>query len=503
MIPWRHRGLVAALAVVLGAATAEAQSETAEVAADPTELTYVVERVEVRGNGRTQDAILLRLVPFEVGDSIAVGDPRLDELRYRALGTGFFDAVELSFSRGSERGRVVLVVTVRERNTFLLDQVAIGASEGLSFSDSTPAGSASGQPYFGVSVAETNLAGTGTTLRGLVLLSGASQGVRLRFDAPSLGLTPDLGLHLSTFFVRGEEYFGSGDDVLVTPRDCGTDCVPSEEILLARLRYHRGGGALGTGTAIAPGLRVGATYRLDVVDVLERPRAASELIGTSVVPIDFTVNDHTSFVSVIALDLTYDGRDAPALPTEGVHARIAIEASQQILGSSYDYFRAEAWARGWIPLGVPWDGGVHTLRLGIFGGIAVGDVPFFARFYAADLSDLIPNRFLEVNLDRRAPPNLLRNVIGELRFGRIAARADVEYALRLFSMPNGLRSMWIYALAGAYVLSDPELLGRVVPGYDAGTSFPIDLTFDLGLRLETDIGVFELGFSTLLGLIRP
>lgn len=468
-------------------------------------LSWTLERVALRGNDRTEDGILSAFVPFGAGDRIAPDDERLEELRYRLLGTGFFDTVELSFERGSARGRVVLTITVHERNTFLLEQVALGASEGISFSREAPAGSASGQPYFGVSVAEANLAGTGTTLRGMLLLSAASQGGRVRFDAPSLAGS-SVGLHLSTFFVRAEEYFGSGNDVLVATPECPdpvAGCAASEESLLARLRYHRGGGTVGIGTSIVPGLRVSSHYRLEVIDVLSRPVAASELIGTAVVPIDFTIEPHTSFVSSIAVDLTWDDRDSPVLPTDGVHARLAIETAHAILGSSYDFFRAEGWVRGWIPLGVPWDGGLHTLRLGFFGGVAVGDVPFFARFYAADLSDLVPNRWLEVNLDRRATPNLLSNVIGELRFGRLAARVDAEYSARVFSAPSGLRSVWIYGLAGAYVLSDPTLLGRVVPGYDALGSFPIDLTFDVGLRLETEIGVFELGFSTLLGLIRP
>jgi hypothetical protein len=38
-------------------------------------------------------------------------------------------------------------------------------------------------------------------------------------------------------------------------------------------------------------------------------------------------------------------------------------------------------------------------------------------------------------------------------------------------------------------------------GYDGAARVPIDLTYDLGLRIETEVGGFSLGFSNLLGLL--
>ena len=40
-----------------------------------------------------------------------------------------------------------------------------------------------------------------------------------------------------------------------------------------------------------------------------------------------------------------------------------------------------------------------------------------------------------------------------------------------------------------------------MPGFEGAARIPVDLTFDLGLRLDTTIGVFQFGFSNLLGFI--
>src|SRR5262249_25137159 len=139
--------------------------------------------------------------------------------------------------------------------------------------------------------------------------------------------------------------------------------------------------------------------------------------------------------------------------------------------------------------------------LSVVGAAAFGDVPFFSQIYAADPSDLIPNRMLEMNLDHRGPPNLFRNAIRELRFAHLGARLDIEYAVRIFGGDPILRSGFIYANAGVYVLAQPSYFSRPIAGYSGIDASPRDLTLDLGLRFDTPIGAFTLGFSTLLGFI--
>jgi hypothetical protein len=41
-----------------------------------------------------------------------------------------------------------------------------------------------------------------------------------------------------------------------------------------------------------------------------------------------------------------------------------------------------------------------------------------------------------------------------------------------------------------------------VNGYSGFSRFPVDLTLDVGFRFDTRVGVFQVGFSTVLGFIR-
>src|SRR5439155_22913870 len=98
--------------------------------------------------------------------------------RYRLLGTGFFSAVDLSLRKGSKRGTAVLVIEVKERNTFIVQNLWLGVA-----ADEDTAGNAKPlSAFLGLQVAETNLAGTGTTLSAGVGLAQDQLALRTRFE---------------------------------------------------------------------------------------------------------------------------------------------------------------------------------------------------------------------------------------------------------------------------------------------------------------------------------
>lgn len=454
---------------------------------------YVIERVEVRGNTRTDTGVIRSFVPLRDGEIIDVEDARLEAMRWRLFGTGWFDEVRLSLERGSTRGRVVLVVHVQERNTLVVQGIALGFSEGVlnSLAPNTQI-----EPYFGISLAESNLFGTGVGVSATALLSVPQQGVRLRAGVGSVAGT-DWGLGGALFFNNGREFFGN-DDVIIAVDECPLDSMMRcEEGRNAVVLYRRYGGSLGTGVDLATTLRFTLDYQLEAVEVIERPDAASHMRGTEIVPIDFAIHDGLSWISSLQLGLYDDERDDPALPTQGRYAFVRADVSSTLIGSAYDFVRVQGSWREWFRL----PEARHTLRLGLFVGAAVGDVPFFYKFYVGDLSDLIPARVLELNLDRRAPPNLLDTSIREMRAEELAARLDVEYAIWVYESRDALRGLQIYGLVGLYALADDDDLRIAIPGYSGFARVPIDLTFDVGLRLDTVVGVFQVGFSTLLGFI--
>src|SRR5262245_5562016 len=111
----------------------------------------LIEEIEVVGNRSTQADVILRALPIQAGDALRAGDKRLRDARYKLLALGFFRDVTLGLRKGSERGRVVLTVTVVERGTIVLNRLWFGTSQTSPY-------------WFGVDVGERNLLGTGLSL---------------------------------------------------------------------------------------------------------------------------------------------------------------------------------------------------------------------------------------------------------------------------------------------------------------------------------------------------
>ncbi len=457
------------------------------------QVRYVLEGIVVIGNERTTARTVRKFVPLKQGDFLDPESPELVETEWRLMGTGWFGSVEIRLERGAQRGYVVLVVQVKERNTVVIEQLVAGLSEGVR--NTTDSGRTL-FPWLGFKVTETNLAGAGIRLSGTTLLSEFQQGGRVDLRYPKL-IKSAYGLRFATFFLNGREFYGNNPLVSVP---CGLPTCPGTSIVAnAVVRYRRGGFMIGTGRDITPKLRYSLDWVGDIVSVLNRPEAASEQRGNDIAPINFAIQDGRSFVSSLRFALTFDKRDDPGITKEGVLFRGVITAGTRFLGSDYDFLQLEAWVRRWWRL--PWK---HTIRLGAFGGAAFGNTPFFYLFHVSDLSDLIPSRFLEMQLDARPPPNLLGTSVENNQLGELAWRIDLGYDIPVYERvrDHGLREINLYTLIGIYGLADLRDPRTGLNGYSGFSRFPLDLTFDFGFRFDTRVGVFQVGFSTLVGFIR-
>jgi outer membrane protein insertion porin family len=454
---------------------------------------YVLENIEVRGNRRTASNVILRALPFHIGEPLDPADERLEITRYQLLGMGFFAAVEFSVERGSRRGMVALVVRVHEQNTLRIQELGLGVSEGANSERSPDERPAINDIYVGATISETNLLGTGTSLDTTFVLNSVQQGLRVRFMEPRLSDSP-MALTLMAFFLNAREVYGS-DDVLFSPPLPPDGDLGLAEARYALMAYHRGGGAIGTGLALGVHTRFSAAFQAEAVDVLRRPDAASTHYGTEVVPIDFHLHDRTSAITMVTLGLVHDERDDRNVTLRGRLLNLRADLAYGLFLSAYDFVRVQVLWREWLPL----PGWQHTLRFSVFAGAALGDVPVFYRFYASDLTDLIPSRSLELNLDRRQPPNLLGTAIRQQRTGDMGGRIDIEYGFQIAQAGRGTRGVWGFVDFGVYGLADTTNFKRPAPGYRV--SVPIDLTFDLGIRFETDVGFFQLALSTVAGFL--
>jgi outer membrane protein assembly factor BamA len=447
-------------------------------------LRYTLEGIDVRGNTSTLSRVVLRQVRFKPGDTLDVDDRELELTRFRLLGTGFFSDVQLSLRRGSRRGYVVLVVRVVERNTIVVNDFRLGLS-----ADAEPNGAA--RPltaYGGVDVSENNLAGTGIKLGGALAVADRQLGLRTRFAEPQLFGSP-WSVEAQVLFNRARDFFGNRD-VLVE------DATPTGRVQdFAVVSYSRFGGQMGVGHDVSLTSRVFFDYRLESIDAT-LPLAASHRRGRDIEPIEFYIHNGNSILSTVRATLLHDTRDEPFLPTRGVYVTAQAEASLTPIGSDYPYSRIQLQGSKWMSL--PWG---HVLRLEGFGGAIIGDAPLFERFYVGDLTDLLPDRYLDLAFDRRAAPNFLDTMVVENRYGTFAAKVAAEYRVPLYRGRRSIYGIDLFGTFGIYALTTQQDIQVPPRGYEGLRKVPVDLTFNLGLRMDTSVGGFVFGASNLLWLI--
>jgi outer membrane protein assembly factor BamA len=452
-------------------------------------LKYTLEGIQVRGNQTTLSRVVLRYVPFHEGDVLDVDDPELELTRFRLLGTGYFRDVQLSLRRGTRRGYVVLVVDVVERNTIVVNNAWLGLAEDVAQNGNARPISA----YGGAQITETNLAGTGIALGGAFAVGDTDQVPQL---ALRVGLTDPQFLG-SSWIARTELLYNSAvepsgnHDVLVN--DPAHASGPFTDYAITT--YKRFGGTIGAGHDLGVSSQLFLDYRLEGIDATP-PLAASDHRGTAVEPIDFMLERGTSILSTLRVSFVNDTRDEPFLPSRGHRLEASYDVSLTPLGSDYPYSRFILRGAQWVPL--PWG---HVLSLHLFAGGVFGDAPLFERFYVGDLSDLLPDRVLDLAFDRRPAPNFLSTDIVELRYGNYAARLDTEYRIPLYRGTRSVYGVDFFGDVGLYGLANEQDFVDPAPGYSGFARWPLDLTFNLGLRIDTQVGGFTFGLSNLIGLI--
>lgn len=448
-------------------------------------LRYELERIEVRGNDRTSSRVVLRFVKFAPGSVLDVDDPELDLLRYRLLGTGFFKQVSLSLRKGSKAGHVVLIIDVVERNTVVLSDIWMGLS-----ADADAKGNArplSG--YAGLDAAETNLFGTGILLGSGIGFAQDQFAIRVRLFDPALAWSNWM-LATALQYNHALEFYGNRD---VQYTDAPTTTSQSRDY--APVRYNRLGGSIGIGRDFGSAVQGWLEYRLDRVDAT-LPLAASHRRGLDIVPIEFGLTQGLSVLSALKLSFIYDTRDYPVLPRTGSLTTASADIALAPFGSDYSYQKYTLSSSRWFTL--PWQ---HVLRLGAFAGAISGNAPVFERFYVGDLSDLLPSRMLGLNVDRRPSHNFLKTDIIEIRYGTYAAKVFGEYRIPLYRSSRSIYGIDIFALTGLFGLADEQDITNPPSGYSAWRRIPIDLTFNLGLQMDTSAGGFAFAFSNVLGFI--
>jgi outer membrane protein insertion porin family len=434
---------------------------------------YAIEDVVVRGNRKTATQLILAelsAIGLRQGNTVDASDPRVEAARYRLLTLGFFLDVRLSVTRGSRRGSVVLAVDVEERGTLVINELFPATSSATDF-------------WGGADVSETNFLGRGINLGAGFVASTtpevrgaeAGLGLRLRGAVPAIGGPYGLSLTATGLYNDGSEYYRVAGDA---------DDADPDLFIAARVR--RAGGMLGVGKDFRSGLHASLDFREEVVQA-----TLPDPSSTGLPPIDFKVRRGSSRVGTVSAGLAYDTRSDPILPRSGMHLALTVEAATGLVGSSYDYVKTvlEASFYKALPRG-------HALGLHLFGGAIGGEAPYFDQFFIGDLNLFLPRRALGINFSTQPSPNLLDSSIAHHRYDNFAGRVLVEYAIPIWRQRGFVYGGDAFVALGLLGMASR---GDFIPAGASGVrALPIDLTGDLGLRLDTSVGIFTLSVANVL-----
>lgn len=427
---------------------------------------YSITEIRVKGNLTTRENTILENIGLYPGAVVAADDPRLRENRRRLIDLGLFLDVELALSRGARRGDAVLVVTVVERGSLVIDDFFLGKS------DATPW-------WAGTHVTETNLMGRGIKLGGGFLGSG-NPGVTgaTPVRAAEMNLLLPMDGEGSTWLQTHLRASESSEFFRVS--NASSDSSPSGFVASQTLRL---------GGDLAVGVPVSTLTRMWVGGRAESLNASFQ---QSPVATDYAIHRGRSFLSAFVIGIDLDTTSHRAFPRHGMRLQVDLQNSLPVLGSSYTFHRTHINLRRYFRTGAN-----HAIALHGFVGAIIGDAPYFDQFFVGDLNPLLPGRMMGVNTSTRPSHNWLSSSINETRFGNYAGRLIVEYAIPLWRASGLLYAGDAFVSFGAFSLA--QIADMRFHGRSGLNGIPVDLIGDAGIRVDTAFGLFSLSAGNAVG----
>lgn len=410
---------------------------------------YLLERIEVTGNERTREQVIRDYLLVREGQIL--NEDLVTLSRLKLMNLGLFYEVKTKLRRGSRKGRVVLVFEISERNAIMVEELFIGGTARTPF-------------WGGFGVADHNFLGRGHWLHGAWVVSGDQQAYRLDYFAPSIPGTP-LVLGGGLLYTKGLEVFS------VVPTRSTT--TPETDIS-PRVDYERLGGYLSAGVKFGGFNRALFDYRLEAL----RAFAGSGLTAPDIAR-------GQSRLSSLTAVFERDTRDHPYVPTQGHRLRLSVELGSQLLGGSYEFSK---YLLQWTQLLPAYR--THAFKLDVSLGLVQGETPFFNKFFFGDTS------FFSFRY-RAVPRALGLNFSKASFYDDVLFSAGLEYALPIPGMtgpPN--RGFLFFATNATYTASVAETLGQKDRPWGSGWV----LSFDLGVKLDTIIGVFTFSVAYFLNV---
>ena len=436
-----------------------------------------IERIDITGNTATQTSVIERALPISAGDVLHSSDRRLRETRFKVLALGFFRDVDLAIHQGSQRGQVVIEVHVVERGTLVLNKLWFGKTD-LS-------------PWWaGADVGDRNLLGLGLAVGGAFILAGNGDlaGTRRQYAGELRAAISSLG---------GSRWGASGAVTLVHGSE--PFCAPRNGVpTVCAFHYDRVGTRVGATYELSALTTLSLGLRLETIDATLPVAPIRTLADGTPVAVDLHLEPGTSRVVTTSLGFDHDTRPDPILPHAGSLVALSAELGSTLLAGSYDFATIFGRFEHYWPVRC----GHDALAVKLTAGVVVGDAPRFDRIYIADVDHMLTPRALGLVLSTAAPLAILGTRTDKPSYGDLGGSATAEYVFQLFR-GSGKERVYggdLFVGAGVWGLAERTDLRVRDTGFLA--SLPIDLYADAGVRIDTDIGVFELAIANALGRLR-
>lgn len=261
-----------------------------------------VERIDIKGNVRTQDKVIRR--EFELAEGDAFNKTKIAKAEQNLRDLDYFESVKVRPVQGASPDQTVVDVAVEEKST---GEISLGG--GFSTSEG---------PLADFQIRERNFLGKGQD----VSLTAAISGERTEFD---------------TSFT--EPYFldrdlAAGVDAFHITRDLQDESSYDQK---------RTGGALRLGYPLSENVRQSLRYRLENNQIENVDNDASLYIKQQT---------GKRLTSAVSQRLTYDNRDSSLFPTEGLYTWLDTEFAG--LGGDAEYVSGKVGGQYYIPVAKKW-----------------------------------------------------------------------------------------------------------------------------------------------------
>lgn len=403
-----------------------------------------VERINIRGNTRTRDYVILR--EFDISEGDAYNRALVDRAERRLKNLDFFKSVKMTTEPGSSSDRVILNVDLEERSTG-----DFSISGGYSTSDGLLAE---------VSISERNLLGRGLYGKVSVSYGEYSRGASLSFVEPYLfGQRLALGLDISYREQLQTSYTSYGVTTLGFSPRLG---IALREDLSLQLRYSLYQQSISLSStynncnnnASNPLLAFNPTpaYIKSVLGGADPTNAADSSYygygcyadGESALPVRKELSDGATLTSSIGYTLTYNTLDNNKNPTDG----LLLDFRQDFAGVGGDvtYLKTVADVKYYTPLVAEIVGLIH-LQGGVLGKVGNDDLRMLDHF---QMGPNLVRGFASNGIGPRDITYLNYGATGDALGGTKYWGASLEMQMPFWFLPKevGLKGS-VYADAGS------------------------------------------------------